>query len=191
MDEADKSTRPGLVPRSLTGTSAIRGQLESLEGVDTGWAELCPGAKSCGSSCRVSLTSRCHGLGVAPPSLHPLSTCTADKCWDLAEALSFISGLWQQLRFDCSSPVNFISWFGYNFKSIGVLTIWPRGTSVEATRKSSQLILDDHSCNRNQAHEKQQLQPSFVELFQQEEFRPADLGLAVGRVPEFVNTLSL
>lgn len=63
--------------------------------------------------------------------------------------------------------------------------------SVEATRKSLQLILDNHSGNRNQAHEQQHPQPAFVELLQQEELRPADLGLAVGRVPELVNTFSL
>lgn len=161
------------------------------------WKVLTPGGQSYVLELREQLSShpdiplpwtRCRPLPVS--TLSAPARLTNAGIW-LKEALSFISGLWQQLRFDCSSPVNFISWFGYNFKSIGVLTIWQRGTSVEATRKSSQLILDDHSCNRNQAHEKQQLQPSFVELFQQEEFRPADLGLAVGRVPEFVNTLSL
>lgn len=51
--------------------------------------------------------------------------------------------------------------------------------------------LDNHSCNSNQANEQQHPQPSFVELLQQEELGPADLGLAVGRVPELVDALPL
>lgn len=44
------------------------------------------------------------------PRLRPLSTRAADKRLGLAQTLSFLGGLWQQLSFDCSTSVNLLLW---------------------------------------------------------------------------------
>lgn len=79
------------------------------------WAELWARGKWPRSSYRVSLTHQ-RGLGSSvtcsrPRPVYILSApALLSNAEDLAQTLSFISGLWQQLRFDCSTSVNFLVW---------------------------------------------------------------------------------
>lgn len=62
---------------------------------------------------------------------------------------------------------------------------------LDEGRSSVVSSLDQHSSQDAQDSEQQEAKLPFVELFEQEEFGPVHLGLAVGRVPEPVGTFSL